>query len=68
MEAEQYTSDAICGLRRSSSREHSPNAFGTPADAIIGLSLESPHKANAQFIRPFDLGVHTFKEKRSIVN
>ena len=68
MEAEQYTSEPTGELSRDDAVENSPNQPGTPADAIIGLHKAAPFQANAQFIRPFDLGVHTIGEKPALVN
>jgi len=60
MEAERYVSHVI-GLKTVTvPGETTPTDTINRADGIC--------VANARFIRPFDLGEHTFMEKRSIVN
>ena len=65
MEAEQYTPDA--GTKRFGNSRH-PLLPGTPVSAIVGILQERRIDTNAQFIRPFDLGLHTFEQIQWIVN
>jgi len=38
-----------------------------PVSAIVGILYELSDNTNAQFIRPFDSGVHTVTEKTAFV-
>ncbi len=60
MEAERYVSHVIGPKTVTVTSETTPTDTINRADGIC--------VANARFIRPFDLGEHTFMEKRSIVN
>ena len=60
MEAERYVSHVIDLKTVTVTSETTPTDTINRADGIC--------VANARFIRPFDLGEHTFMEKRSIVN
>ncbi|MCQ4256668.1 hypothetical protein [Stutzerimonas stutzeri] len=60
MEAERYVSHVIGPKTVTVTGETTPTDTINRADGIC--------VANARFIRPFDLGEHTFMEKRSIVN
>jgi hypothetical protein len=60
MEAERYVSNVIGPKTVADLGETTPTDTINRADGACG--------ANARFIRPFDLGGHTFMEKRSIVN
>jgi hypothetical protein len=60
MEAERYASHVIDPKTVTTSGETTPTDTINRADGAC--------RANARFIRPFDLGEHTFMEKRSIVN
>ncbi|MDU9390323.1 hypothetical protein ACIP1T_01185 [Pseudomonas japonica] len=62
MEAELYTliAVALAGACRTL-------ASDIPVSAIVGVMYELSDNTNAQFIRPFDWGVHTFTEKNAFV-
>jgi|GEM_PF-2015113 len=60
MEAERYASHVIGPKTVTVTGETTPTDTINRADGIC--------VANARFIRPFDLGEHTFFEKRPIVN
>ncbi|WP_407291260.1 hypothetical protein [Stutzerimonas zhaodongensis] len=60
MEAERYASHVIGPKTVTVTSETTPTDTINRADGIC--------VANARFIRPFDLGEHTFFQKRSIVN
>jgi len=65
MEAERYVSHVTGPKTVTDSGVATPGET-TPTDTINradGICV-----ANARFIRPFDLGEHTFMEKRRIVN
>ncbi|GAB6387054.1 hypothetical protein STUTZSP0542_05930 [Stutzerimonas marianensis] len=64
MEAERYASH-VFDPEAVTDSEAAPGET-TPTDTII--RADGVCRANARFIRPFDLGEHTFMEKRSIVN
>jgi hypothetical protein len=57
--------------RTSSARRPSPLGVATPGETTPTDTINRADGvcvANARFIRPFDLGEHTFMEKRSVVN
>jgi len=62
MEAELYTliAVALAGARRACASDVS-------LSAIVGMLYELSDNTNAQFIRPFDWGVHTFTEMNAFV-
>ncbi|NKQ12805.1 hypothetical protein [Pseudomonas sp. SST3] len=65
MEAERYASHVIGPKTVTDSGVATPGET-TPTDTIN--RADGVCVANARFIRPFDLGEHTFMEKRRNVN
>jgi hypothetical protein len=65
MEAERYVSH-VFGPKTVTDVGVATPGETTPTDTIS--RADGVCVANARFIRPFDLGEHTFMEKRSIVN
>src|SRR3989338_1856120 len=68
MEAEQYTSEPTSKLLHCIAVSEYPQSAWHTHRRDNRAVKAVPLKANAQFIRPFDLGVHTFKEKPLLVN
>src|SRR3989338_8381108 len=68
MEAEQYTSEPTSKLLHCIAVSEYPQSAWHTHRRDNRAVKAAPLKANAQFIRPFDLGVHTFKEKPLLVN
>ncbi|MGE8407254.1 MAG: hypothetical protein ACN6QH_09465 [Pseudomonas sp.] len=67
MEAELYTLIAVAKAGRPTADACQFFASDRPVSVIVGILYELSDDTNAQFIRPFDSGVHTVTEMLAFV-